>query len=396
MNIEEYSKKIVTALINSLKIKPYDLCICGTGKKYKNCCFKKSGKELFFIDNTYNKILKYKDSQGGKIRYLPQIFFKKLKKSSLNRLTCLIPGCIQKPISCHLIPENILKKEFGEKCLVSSLRDKSLKEEFIETGLDEAGAFPVFCSKHDNEIFQSIDKLEINYTSKKQLFLIAFKTIAFALRNIQYLIGIDFQVEIFRPLIIHENLEKASNIKSNVEINIAHLSQQYIRFKIIYESYMNAINYLEKEDWNYFSHFHRIIKCKDSIFCSNLINLSHDLSKNRINLKNFLNNMIFNIFAKEGLLHILFSCSDGINKTTYNPFFEQLKNTDNQTLIHILNNILTIKSENIYIPQYYKISKDDYEKINYLRELSKRSMKISNNIIFDLKDSNNSVAFIKI
>lgn len=66
---------------------------------------------------------------------------------------------------------------------------------------------PVFCAKHDNNLFQRIDKLEIDFNNKEQLFSLALKTISFSLRKIQYLLGIDIQAQFFAIKWIFENQE---------------------------------------------------------------------------------------------------------------------------------------------------------------------------------------------
>lgn len=339
--IKNHAKQIFKAIVSAMKIKSYNLCFCGSGKKYKNCCDRKDGRSIIFTKNAFEKVLKYKEAQKGEIQQIPQGLFKIFSEASLNRFCCLYPNCNKQTISCHSIPKNILMTNFGSHCLESKPQDGQNRSVFVKTGIGQAGTLPVFCTKHDNDIFQEIDKLDIDFENEEHLFLLAFKTIAFSLRNVQYLMGIDSQVEIFRPILFLEN-QKNIKKESRVKLQIPkHTSEQYLRLKITTDVFKEAVKILEKKEYQKFLYFYRSFEYSGRIFFSSFINPLYDLEGKRINDQTTPINMAINIFTKYNKIHVLLTCPPK-SKKLYKNLLNQLKKVDKKGFIKFLNE--TIKS----------------------------------------------------
>ena len=348
-DIQNHDKQIFKTIVSAMKIKSYDLCFCGSGKKYKNCCDKKNGESIVFTKKAFENVLKYKKSQGNKIQKIPQGLFKQFSESSLNRFRCLYPNCTNLTISCHLIPENILRTNFDDHCLESKPQDESNKSVFTKTGTGQAGTSPVFCTKHDNDLFQQIDELNINFKDQEHLFLLAFKSIAFSLRNVQYLMGIDSQVEVFRPILFLDNQKDISK-GSHVELQISkHTSEQYLRMKITNDVFKESVKILEKKKYQEFSYFYRSFDYSGKIFFSSFINPLFDLNGKRINDSKTPINMTINIFTKDNKIHILLACPSK-SKKLYNNLLKQLKEVDPKGLINFLNEIMKSAANKPLLP----------------------------------------------
>ena len=110
--IAKHAKNISGMIAKTLGIEIYSLCFCGSGKKFKFCCYNKSGTEIVFSKKPIEDSVKYRDSQGGHMSSLPLGIFNTFKEYSISRLKCLYPDCDNVPVSCHLIPENILRTIF--------------------------------------------------------------------------------------------------------------------------------------------------------------------------------------------------------------------------------------------------------------------------------------------
>ncbi len=394
VDIEKEAEKIIQLLANTLKMNKDSLCLCGTGDKYENCCLQKNGTELSYMGEAIEACLKLKDSKGLPLEGIPQGLFKAFEEASLKRLKCLYPGCTQTTISCHLIPENILRRSFGGHCLEYKLRDGEPYGQFVKTGIGGAATLPVFCSTHDCAIFKEIDPLDIDFTNKKQLFLLAFKAITFSLRRVQYLLGIDCQTAVFTPVLTLRNLKNNPPAGTNFQINISFLEEQYIRFILNHAFFTKAMDALLVEDYDFFSHSHRSIAYEENIFCAGFLNLSHDLGGNRINSPHVSMGMTFNVFTKNKKLHVLFGCPDGPTKTAYAPFLDQLDRTDDETFITVVNNILTVAVEKPLLPEGFHLDADELKKISQLRQYAGLCLKSSETNIFDLKNKEQAIAFI--
>lgn len=394
VDIKSYIKQVVPILAKKMNIKEDSFCFCGSGKKYSDCCLQKSDDELSCYENIFDNAVKYRYSQGGTITGIPLGIFQQFEKKSSERLTCLYPDCHDKPISCHLIPKNILKACFGNHCKEFKLQDDILGEQLIKIGINDAGALSVFCPKHDNSLFSEIDTLKINFSCKKQLFLLAFKAISFSLRKTQCLLGIDSQVELFRPKLILENPNSTIQKGTNVEIDISRLHEQYLRFNTAYSVFIKAEEAFRRQNWDFFSYFHSSIDYPNSIFFAGFINLSHDLENVRINTPEIPINMTCNLFTTENKLHALFSCPDGASKISYAKFLEQLQNVDEKTFFIVINNILTASSYKPLLPENFSISEEGMSRIKSLQIYAKNCMKCDQEQKFDLKNEDHMVKFI--
>lgn len=340
VDIQNYAKQIFEVIISAMKIKNYDLCFCGSLKKYTTCC-KNDNQSIFFTEEAFQKVLAYKKSQGWKIQTIPLNLRNNFSDASLKRLYCLYPDCNALTISCHSIPSNILNTNFGTYCLESRPQDESNKSVFVKTGINQAGASPVFCAKHDNDLFKQIDELNIDFENQEHLFLFAFKSITFSLRNVQYLMGIGSQIEVYRPILFlndEENVTKWAHV--TLEIT-KHTNEQYLRLKITNDVFKESVKILEKKEYEKFSYFHRSFDYSEKIFFSSFINPIFDLNGKRINDPITPINMTLNIFAKDNKIHVLIACPPK-SKQLYSDLLKQLEKTNEESFIGFLNE--TMKS----------------------------------------------------
>ncbi len=363
--IDTEAPRIVQALANAMRVGTDALCICGTGRPYGQCCRAKSGRQLAFSKTAFDAVLKYRDSQGGTVKRIPQGLFRQFREAAMQRLSCLYPHCPRATVSCHLIPESVLRSSFGGHCLEYRLQDVSTKSAFVRTGVGEAGTSGVFCSEHDNDLFTDVDKPVVDFTSHKHLFLLAFKAIAFSLRQVQHLLGIDFQVEVFRPWLLSADPNLQST--TNIQIDISHFHEQYRRFVITYDAFVNAVEALEGDRWDYFSHLHRSIDREVPMFFADFMNPSHDLHGQRITVATTAINMTCSVWTQQKLSHVTFACPEGPSEVAYAGLLEQLRRTDDHTFALVMNNLLTAASNKPLLPPDFVVDKKLLDNINALR-----------------------------
>lgn len=108
-------------------------------------------------------------------------FFNILK---LNANLCLYPGmsCMENAIKAHSIQNSktfdllsINGHLIGLKIKPNNLRPEI---SFDKVGRNKASTFEGFCSKHDKELFESIDDSVFDINNSKQLFLLAYRSVA--------------------------------------------------------------------------------------------------------------------------------------------------------------------------------------------------------------------------
>ena len=109
-------------------------------------------------------------------------FFNILK---LNASLCLYPGmsCHERAINAHSIQNSKVFNLLNTNGHLIGLKIKPNKMYYPEISFDKVGrnkasTFEGFCSKHDKELFESIDDSEFDIKNSKQLFLLAYRSVA--------------------------------------------------------------------------------------------------------------------------------------------------------------------------------------------------------------------------
>jgi hypothetical protein len=81
------------------------------------------------------------------------------------------------------------------------------------------------------------------------------------------------------------------------------------------------------------------------------------------------------------------------SRKIYSQFLDQLNTTNNETIVSVLNNLLTTSPESILLPQAFSLTENDKQKIKTAREQIILSLKIDGPV-FDLKNDEQSIKFI--
>ena len=327
-DVETTAQKIFGIICKRLNIGSDSLCPCGSTKILSECCDGKIGGDMIFAKSGFTKAMLFVNSQDAQINGLPRGIAGAFLELSKERLLCLFPGCGLKPVSCHLTPENILRRAFGGYCLSWQQSKKPGGSDFSIIGIGNAGAEPVFCGFHDNHLFNSIDQLPPTIESSPELqFNLAFKVLAFELRGMQTLIGVDLQVEIFRP---HIPGALASTLPTDgkVEVDLTYLHEQYIRLALTNSLFHGAATALKERHWHWFSYCARSISCDDSLFFAGIINPSHDLHGRRLNRGTGHICLVCNIIAMNGRILILLAAPNDGSSKAYAGLFQQILAAD--------------------------------------------------------------------
>lgn len=384
-------KRVIALLSKALKLENDSLCFCGNGKTFNQCCGSDDSDRLIFAEKAIERAKAYGVAHDWRISTIPGGIWKSFETSALERLPCLYPKCANKPVNCHLIPENVLRTYYGGHCKDYRLKDGSNISQFVKTGINLAGCLPVFCSQHDNDLFQAIDTLPSKELSMEQSFLFAFKTVAFSFRKTQFLLGIDSQVEIAKPFLMSANPHVRPGSHT---INVNHFAEQYVRFKALNSFWHQALEVNLSQSWDSLVYLHRIIPCSKPIFLAGVVNPSHDLKGQRINRSKSGIAITCTLYAKDGQLHVLLACIDEESKRLYRKFFNQIKVATKEIFVTVMNNILTSAPMVAFLlPETSEAPQPDMQKMKSAQQLSAQAHK-SGGPIFDLKNQSQAVKFI--
>ncbi|PEL57910.1 YecA family protein [Bacillus toyonensis] len=153
-------------------------CPCGSGKKYRACCFNRKDQELPFEKVSSKK-------KAGAFKHYAH---KMSQESKIKE--CLHPDseqCKGKIKNAHSLQNNgvlsrieeeghvvIPTTKFGTDGVIYDVKDESK---------NKATTFTGFCDTHDTLVFKDIETKEIDVTSSKQCFLFAYRAFALELHK---------------------------------------------------------------------------------------------------------------------------------------------------------------------------------------------------------------------
>lgn len=135
------------------KIGRNDPCYCGSGKKYKKCCY--LIKQASYTKSDFDSI--------------KELMNKAYKQKRIKQ--CLHPNseeCVTKIIKAHAIQNNkILKKLAVDGQLYSLKPKKNPFEVFVKWGRGEVTTFTGFCQFHDKMLFADIEDKDFRKTEEQ-------------------------------------------------------------------------------------------------------------------------------------------------------------------------------------------------------------------------------------
>ncbi|HEY3853175.1 MAG TPA: hypothetical protein VGO67_02145 [Verrucomicrobiae bacterium] len=273
------------------------------------------------------------------------------------------------------------------------MQDSHIAGNFTKRGVGEAGTRNVFCSRHDCDVFSAIDTLPAFNFNSKQDFLLAFKAIAFSLRQIQSSLGVDYQVEITRPIIHSKSVGRASNAPKNYTVDLSYLHSQYVRFCHGYELFKRSIVAYEAEQWDFFAHQRREIQFGTILFFAGHLNPSHDLNGVKLNSRNAAISMTCNIIAHSNRLYALLSCAEGSSKSAYQGFFTQINQVNEDEFVTVLNSLMTVACEKPLISEGAIVTTEEIQKIGQTVEMAQSALK--GEIVLGLTNKKKPIRFLK-
>ncbi|WP_338627578.1 SEC-C domain-containing protein [Clostridium baratii] len=156
--------------LNFMRITKSELCPCGSGKKYKSCCFNAKDKDI------------NEDKMIENERWLNSFIMGMYKETDYEE--CIYydkNSCKGQIIGAHTLQNNGVLTKLSEKNHVFMIKPKvdkyGGKADFEKVGRNKATTFMGFCKEHDDKIFAEIEK-EGYMGTEKQKFLYAYRAFA--------------------------------------------------------------------------------------------------------------------------------------------------------------------------------------------------------------------------
>lgn len=308
-----------------MKLGRNDPCYCGSGKKYKKCCWEKD------IKNLATAISKSADNLKNEAR---------IKR-------CLHPNqheCDGKIIKAHAIQNNRILNKIAENGMVITTDGVS---NLLFQGTDKKGrgiatTFTGFCKHHDKILFQEIEDKDF-VCSEKQIFLLSYRTMAWHFHKKQEQVNANeiftrkMQQQGFLPPKTKDRRDYIKGLSLAIKDN--NIEKQQFDKALLSENY-NAINC---SIWE--------IPYEINFAVSTMIAIEHDILGNRINdltKETNIKTIYLNIFPGNGKSFCVWSWLK-TNDKVYTNFAKQFLSLSETDRKNYLNNKLPRWSDSIII-----------------------------------------------
>ncbi len=331
-------------------------CPCGSGNKYKNCC--------------YDKMSNFNDLKlGVKVK-------KSFEESRIKKCYFLDDGkCSEKIIKAHSIQNNRILKKISEDGRVISIgldhKNFNVKNQginMLSKGRKITSVFDGFCSYHDETIFHYIENKNYDYGDKKQEFLFAFRAFIYELYKKEN--NIVWFNNLFNNNII---IEEDFLLREKKAVNYG---------KYYLEIFKRGIN---KEKYDEINSFSFVLDREYMLAVSSAF--SPDFNLNSFEINNFsfdtgrVKILFLSIFPQENKTHIIFSWlkeDEEIFKS-----FRKISDYKKKERIKILNNIIVTYIENFVISPKLWNNFSSQEQENFMTDFMNAAETIEDkNILF--------------
>lgn len=318
---------------NNLKIEAYEVCPCGSGKKFKFCCYPRTKGPIKYVSKA-----EYPD---GRINNVANISWNESQFEICYGFDQ--EKCSEEVINAHSIQDNRILNRIYEDyhvCyLKPTVKNRGNAAEFEKISHLKASTFFGFCDFHDTEIFEPIEKKE--YTGEEiQNFLFAFRAFALEYHNKQ------------RTLRNIQNLFKKSpkQILNKKIINVYRVTCLDVEdYKEIYNNFKS--NFLMK-NFNVLHTSYRQLDFEIQFATCSAFAIYKDINGNEIinkyRTQDKKTSLVYlNIYPIEGKTNIIFSYQS-TDEVVYKEYFNQIENLENLEYMDYLNYIIIEMTENIF------------------------------------------------
>lgn len=316
-----------------MKISRNDPCPCGSGLKYKKCCYFKTEEQKYF-----DAVVK--SSQN--------------LKNDARIKRCLHPNqneCSGKIIKAHAIQNNRILKKISENGDVITMDGISnlMFQSSQDKGRKIATTFTGFCSYHDKKLFQEIEDKDFS-KSQKQIFLFTYRTMAWHYHKKQEQTNA-FNIQFERMRNSGYDMSRSEDLMDYKKGLLLGMKDN-IKEKAIFDKA------LIEENFDIVCSYIWEIPYEISFTVSMMLELEFDINGNKINdlIENEeVKSLYLNIFPANGKSFCVWSWLN-INDDVYKGFSQQFSLLSFKDKANYLNNKLPCWTDAVVIsPKLWKM-----------------------------------------
>lgn len=282
------------------------------------------------------------------------------KNLSNKKWECIIDGCNQEAINSHLVQRNGILKSISKDGHVYEIRQKDIFKlcksatpfEFKYIGVGKALSYPVFCSTHDNNLFNDIDQLNFDINDKKIWLLFSYRAVCAELRKKEKEKEFMYRIMNSRALPPIKT-EKAKCLHEGFSMGCSDLKKykKFIEDELKYDTNDFIFHHFE---------FPLLNICASSLF--SFQESAYDIDK--VREIEMMNGGVVHILPFKGQTHIIFGYNKHNSNINLIEYVESWNNIDNIEFGRKLTELLSSRIEDWCLSPdtYNQISTEDHDK----------------------------------
>ncbi len=315
------------------KIDSYEPCPCGSGEKFKFCCYQKSrmAKKPDFSDYTESRIQHMINASWKESDFQTCLAFDKTECESLIK-------------SAHALQNNRILNRVSEKGHVytfsSEVTGGRPEANLKKVSKNKASTFFGFCDIHDTELFKPVE-LKDYEGSPIQNFLLSFR--GFCLEYHRKIRKLYNARRIFKnyPSTLHD--PSAIHLYRIAEFDVNDSKEEYNLFKEMYQNnnYDSLHTMYRKLNFEVDFAVSSSFAVKDDLYGNLIVDIYSSDPEEQVP------NIYLNIYPTPEGTNIIISYNKEYRKN-YGRYFEQLENLTNSQLQMYLNFLIINYTENVF------------------------------------------------
>jgi hypothetical protein len=187
---------------------------------------------------------------------------RKLLKQLNKNDQCIYPGCTNKPIGSHIIPESILKllvdshkvltlERTDDDHIVNAIQGHSWDHVYRQSkriGTGTQATYPIFCAQHDNDVFAPLEKSGYRYEPQRAA-LLAYRALCHKTWN-------------------PNEEQKLELYLTRKDEKTRQLSRRLIPYKIFLEARQKVSNMLQNGDYHQMRWMKQVVHARPYLACT--------------------------------------------------------------------------------------------------------------------------------
>lgn len=260
---------------------------------------------------------------------------------------CLFPGCNSPAINCHLLQRNGILNNVAEDGHVYEMKvidvyNRRYTEAMTlkKVGIRHAISYPLFCSKHDSDLFKPIEGKQIDFDNYQTQLLYSYRSLCSEIRKKEFCIE--------RFAILPEGEDKFDFLLGT-KLGLEDLNH----YKLLFESEIDTPQ--SKFSFLHFSYPFIPVYASGPSTCFKLDNVIVDCTEGVPN-DQIIDNIFINLIPQKNSLEVIVGYNNSHTNNNIKLYVDSWKNLSKSQLFNKITDVFNYSLENWGMsPSFYEM-----------------------------------------